>query len=120
MELHKLISEAYSHIIKNLPEASPRTLNIRGCNAKKWEQRYLNIEIHKWEKENSSHEVRRPLKSIKTVSVHNERKDQRNPYQAKINYFQAAIKNSQINVNLAERSKENNRNKLKFYDEKGK
>lgn len=123
MDFHKenkdltLISNAYVHVIKRVPAASPRTTLKYESRGEPVVRRYVNLDIERCRKSNQtnindfhnfSSNERKEKQTYHTISTEDNKeiqpKEWRNPYQAKINYFQTAMRNSNINSALANRN----------------
>ena len=121
MSLHKqkafsLLSKAYPAVMEAIPEPSPRTLSRMQNKGVQIDRRYLWLDLIPCHKTHISQGERIdvPIADQKptyhTISTNEENvavqgREQRNPYQgrAKINYFQSAMRNVDINSNLAPR-----------------
>lgn len=135
MEIHRarqdfaLISQAYDFVMKNAPEPLPRKKSQKNINKRECHS-YVNISLHKcevrnrWDVEVPSVVQKPSFNTISTESAQYQHLDTggygkdgskayRNPYQAKINYFQTAMRNSKINSALAERQE--SKQKLKTF-----
>lgn len=123
MDFHKankdltLISNAYAHVIKRVPAPSPRTTLKYESKGEPVVRRYVNLEIERCQRSNQtnvnnihnfSSNERVEKHTYHTISTEDNKeiqpKECRNPYQAKINYFQTAMRNSNINSALANRN----------------
>jgi hypothetical protein len=126
MDFHKgnkdftLISNAYGHVIKRLPAPSPRTAMKSESRGEPIVRGYVNLDLQRCIRPYII-DVRGPNAGDKykyqTLSTEDkielQPKEFSNPYQAKINYFQTAMHNSNINSVLSDRK--DSKKKLKSY-----
>lgn len=118
----RLLSEAYAHVINNIPEPDPRASLARGIAQGGNQARFLNLKLRKCERKSNnikvfdSVQVDKPL--YHTLSTESRQlspgREFQNPYQAKINYFQSAMRNSKIDSALASKKDNKKRADEKF------
>lgn len=121
-----LITQAYSHVIASIPEPSPRTVSRMQERGRQVVRRYIDLDLKPCHRINHSEHIELAPQNVDvkpnfhTISTNEDNlapqvREQRNPYQtrSKINYFQSAMRNVNINSALADRNE--NKKKLKTF-----